>query len=700
MKNSNADLSGNTRVSSSETPEALQLFKDFVLAVGTILDLRTLASEITLRLPRLLPCDHCLVLGSNKEHTELHFVAIDRPPVEADAWDKLQDFVITTFNAEDDEIVGPWLQGQPVTTKIDDIQHPGIKWLAETLHTTTLKTLPLMFEDNLIGLIILNNPKIEATNKVDVFVQAATMALKNAQTYTETQDQSNASMHELYILRQIDRELNDNIELDYVFTMTLDWALRFTNAHAASLSLYDQEQDDLRLMHQYGHNLISEDLANMRPHRVGISYRVARSGRAEIIPDVSLDKDFVRVTNFTNSQVSLPVMREDRVIAVITVESKKINGFNDSHVEFVEKLAARAGVAIDNARLFNETERERQKLSHILNNTADIVIVNDTKDHIMLMNPSAYQLFNLHPEQNYAGQSFKDVFAKTALIDAFKRAKKSTGSLTEEIVLDNERTFNINLTHQEDIGWIIVMHDITPFKEMDRLKSELIATVSHDLKQPLSVMNGYTELLLLHNKLDEAGVGFVEMVRKSIQNMRQLIDDLLDLAKIESGIRLDLHPTRLTGLIDECIAALQPGISAKELTVTTELPADLPLVNGDSARLQQIFSNLIGNAVKYTPASGHIIVKAEQQDNSVQVDIQDDGLGISPNDQAHIFDRFYRVRRPETDSIEGTGLGLAIVKSLIEAHQGKISLESRLSEGSTFSVTLPALPEKSTEKAS
>src|SRR5690606_19382384 len=112
-------------------------------------------------------------------------------------------------------------------------------------------------------------------------------------------------------------------------------------------------------------------------------------GKSEVVPDVSMDKDFIRVTSFTNSQISVPVTREDRVIAIITVESRKINGFSDEHLEFVEKLAARAGVAIDNARLFAETKREREKLSHILSNTADIVIVTALDDRIILINPAA-----------------------------------------------------------------------------------------------------------------------------------------------------------------------------------------------------------------------------------------------------------------------------------------------------------------------
>src|SRR5690606_9230182 len=168
------------------------------------------------------------------------------------------------------------------------------------------------------------------------------------------------------------------------------------------------------------------------------------------------------------------------------------------------------------------------------------------------------------------------------------------------------------------------------------------------------------------------------------------IDDLLDLAKIESGIRLDLQPVDVKELVDECIEALQPAIMSKAMQVSTQITDDIPPLLADRARLQQILLNLISNAVKYTQPEGRVQVLAEPRDTTIRIIIQDNGMGISPEDQAHIFERFYRVRRPETDSIEGTGLGLAIVKSLVEAHRGKIGLESRLGEGTTFFVTLPA----------
>ena len=171
--------------------------------------------------------------------------------------------------------------------------------------------------------------------------------------------------------------------------------------------------------------------------------------------------------------------------------------------------------------------------------------------------------------------------------------------------------------------------------------------------------------------------------------MRQLIDDLLDLAHIDAGMDLNLEALDLKPLIEDTVAGLRNLAEDKHNALVVAVTADLPLVSVDKKRLRQILNNLVSNAIKYTPAEGHIQVTAEARQDVVVISIEDDGLGISPEDQAQIFERFYRVRRPETDAIEGTGLGLAIVKSLVEAHGGEIGLRSYLGEGSTFFFTLP-----------
>jgi Nif-specific regulatory protein len=208
-----------------------------------------------------------------------------------------------------------------------------------------------------------------------LITETVAISVENGRLHTKTVEKLQANMHEMNMLHQIDRELNDTIRLDHVFNMTLDWALRFTNAHAASLALYDEDRDTLRIHTQYGYEQSPEQLEQIRPaDHGGITQRVARSGRTEIIPDVSMDQDYIIVAPNIHSQMGIPVLREDRVIAVITLESKKLNGFTDDHIEFVEKLATRAP-SRSTTRLFTETARERERLSQILRNIADIVIV-------------------------------------------------------------------------------------------------------------------------------------------------------------------------------------------------------------------------------------------------------------------------------------------------------------------------------------
>ena len=681
------------------------LFQEMILSVGTVLDLDTLLGQLAARVVESLPCDRCLVLTLDDENLALRFGALRTMPQASAETSQFENFDFALYSAEAHAVIDAWMAGQAQHLTPETVTtHRALNWLMSALQTQQMYSVPLTGTNQLIGVLLVDNPHStqpltpELESRLKTLASAGAVTMQNARIYSKTVHQAETHLRELTILRQIDRELNDTIEPQHVFQMTLDWALRFTNAHAASVALYDQDTDELRVMVTYGYDIEQEQLAILRMEQGGIAHRVARSAHAEVIPDTMMDKDFIQGTSLTRSQMSVPVMREDRVIAVITVESKKLNGFADEQLDFVEKLATRAGVAIDNARLFDETAREREKLSHILNNIADVVIVFGLDERLILINPAAVSALRIYPHEVYQGQKFQDVVMNTAVIDAYMRARTSGDPIVEEVQMNNDRTFHMNLIRQENVGWIIVMHDITPFKEMDQLKSELIATVSHDLKQPLAVMNGYIELLLMHRQFDTTGINFLDMVRRSIQNMRQLIDDLLDLAKIETGIHLNLQSLELKDLVEECRDALQPSVLNKALELAIDIPPDLPPLLADRARLHQILMNLIGNAVKYTQPEGWVRVMAESRDKIIRIAIQDNGMGISPEDQAHIFERFYRVRRPETDSIDGTGLGLAIVKSLVEAHKGKISLESRLGEGTTFFLTLP-VASQSEEKA-
>ncbi len=722
MTNTDTNLTDKTQkpmVVQSQKPKSnmltirLQKTQVMITKLALIDDLNALVQTLVEDVHTLTGYGDVLLLLMNEETTELSFSAITQntssePETTTDEplnpqQERLKNVYINTFNT-DDAMLEKVLDNKAVLiepSKIPSETKSPLGELAKVANFSKMCVQPLQVNDAVIGVLI-----IELSSKDTLSVEDHTLMqllsanlaviIHNRRKHAQTVEQLADKMREMSILQQIDQELNDTIELNTVFNMTCDWALRFTNADSASISLYYELTDTLETMFNYGYSITDEEIEALRGNsKSSIAYRVARTGRAEVVPDVSIDMDYQQVEQNIVAQMSVPVLREERVIAVLTLESKKLNAFTDAHLNFVKNLTNRAAVAIDNARLYNESEHERDKLSHILRNIVDMVIVINPEGKILLMNQSAMSALRLYSASEHLGQVFDEVIQFRPLVDLYKRARDSQESMTEEITLPNNRVYYTKAEHHEGIGWILVMQDVTPYKEMDKLKGELIATVSHDLKQPLSVMRGYLDLLQMKNQFDTSSENFINMIDRSILNMRQLIDDLLDLAKIESGIDLNLSPVSLKKLIREVVEINSSRATLKKMAVNVDMPADLLTVEGEENRLHQIFNNLVGNAIKYTPPEGKIDVIAERRGSVIRIEVKDNGLGISPEDQAHIFERFYRVRRPETESIDGTGLGLAIVKSLVEAHHGTIRLESSLGEGTNFIVTLPLADELS-----
>lgn len=649
----------------------LRIAHDVILRLGTILDLPRLIAAIVQETRGLTNCERVEIVQVNEEEGILSLSRSEGVSLYAEY-----------------PAVTAWKGGNLYTATAGE-HFPLAK-------TDAFVGVPLHSETKFIGVLLLENPgslqpvPAEMQALLSAIAPGLAILLRNARQHSETVKSLDTRMFELSIFNQIDRELSDTIDLPQVFDMTLDWAMRYTNANAGSLSLYNQNDDELKFVVDLGYESTPEDMAMLRSvSSGGIAHRVALSAFAELVPDVMTDKDYLELSNSIRSHMSVPVTREDRVIAVISIESRQINAFTEDHINFVEKLAARAGVAIDNARLFTETVREREKLSHILAEVADGVIVVSDDERIILINQAAIAAFRLSPEPDYEGRFLSEVVDDHEFVEVLRATTGLKNKALVEIVLPNGNTYYVDFSPRPDIGWIIVMNDITPLRKTDQLKRDLVATVSHDLKQPLSVMNGYLDLIQMSQKLDTRGEGYVRMIVRSIHNMRQLIDDLLDLAKIDAGVEINMQPVPIASLITDCLEGTKRLADAKAMRVEVDVAPDLPYVSGDPNRLLQVFNNLVSNAIKYTPPEGTIHISAESLKNAVRIKVKDNGVGISPEDQARIFDRFYRVRRPENESIEGTGLGLTIVQKLVEAHHGQIGLESFLGEGSTFYVTLP-----------
>lgn len=632
---------------------------------------------------------HCLILRHDDENASLEYDSLY--PKVIGAPPKIH---INTFNADTASIVNTLLAGNIVgynTSPQDERLAP----LFEIVKVKNVILVPLKSGDNLIAVIVIYDESGSALDasiqhKFAILQPSLSLALEMLFQQVKLNRQAEDVKFESEIFSRIDAELNDTIEINYVFTMMKDWALRFTNADAAALALYDNESETFRIMSQYAFKDTVVTIGGELPQeQAGIMQRVARSGHSEIVPNVTTDSDYYALAEAMHTQMTVPIKREEKVIGILTLLSTKLNGFTDEHLEFAKRLSSRAGVAVDNARLFAETKREREKLSNILRNIAENVIVVGLDHRIELINSSALLAFHLSTDAVYEGKNFADVFPDAQLQVAYQDSVEGDDTVSIELKLPNGRDYHTSIEYHAGIGRIIIMQDITYFKETDRLKTELIGTVSHDLKQPLSVMRGYLDLLKMVNNFDEKSLKYTDNLNFAFNTMQQLIDDLLDIARIEAGLSLELEDVSINDVLARSIRNNTQQANAKEIKLNTDLPENLPFISGDPKRLEQIFNNLISNAVKYTPPEGEVDIYVEVKQTVLRIFVKDTGMGIGAEDQAKIFERFYRVRRPETDSIEGTGLGLAIVKSLVEAHEGKIDIKSVIGKGSTFRVTMP-----------
>jgi PAS domain S-box-containing protein len=369
--------------------------------------------------------------------------------------------------------------------------------------------------------------------------------------------------------------------------------------------------------------------------------------------------------------------------------------FEPSEIDLLSTLASQTAVLVENARLFQSAEGGRRRLAAILASTTDAVLVTDRDDRILLVNPAAERAFGV-AAQTVVGHKIGEAGLEPVLARVFKEPLSSADSeaLTEEVPLPDGHTLYASVSailsaDGERLGRVAVMRDITHFKELDELKSEFVATVSHDLRAPLTFMRGYATMLPMVGELSEQQSEYVEKILQGVSQMNVLIDDLLDLGRIEAGVGLERKPCHLGAIVVEAVDGMRVRAAAKGITLHLESTAGVAVIAGDAALLRQSVMNLVDNAIKYTPSGGRISVGLSVRNNQAVIRVADTGIGIAPDDQVRLFEKFYRVKRRDTASVEGTGLGLAIVKSIVERHEGRVWVDSELGKGSSFYISLP-----------
>ncbi|MGH7402798.1 MAG: ATP-binding protein [Candidatus Rokuibacteriota bacterium] len=432
----------------------------------------------------------------------------------------------------------------------------------------------------------------------------------------------------------------------------------------------------------------------------GLPGRTIRTGRAylvaelDTIPDAAPDLDGVLVRTGLRAALTVPVRRGTEVLGALLF-ARRAAPYTFDDLEVGTLVAAGLSGGLETCRAYQALADERGTLAAVLTSTADAVVMVGQDGIVLLANPAARAMLGVAPEA-MTGRPFLEAVPHEPL----RRLLEAGRPGIAELPLPDGRTAQASLIfvtteYGEPVGLAAILRDITLLKDLDQMKTDFVNTVSHDLKSPIMAIAMTAELLLKGMPAPGGERAYrerCERILRSAKNMTDLVADLLDLGKIEAGLEGAGEPVDLVPLVAEVVKALAAPAEAERIEVVVETPP-AATVRGVRARLSQVLTNLIGNAVKYTREGGRVLVTLEAvADGPIRIRVSDNGIGIPARDLPHVFDKFYRVKNGATAGIPGTGLGLAITRSIVEAHAGRIGVESTEGAGSTFWMELPAGP--------
>ncbi len=500
-----------------------------------------------------------------------------------------------------------------------------------------------------------------------------------------------ARLEELNNLLKVSQAVANNLEAGEAIRPILEAAMG-EGAACARVILPEEVVLDLQFDRSIvlGYGPLSEKYAYLD----GQIFELMRTQDMMSIPNTSR----IRRLNFPvggvqpGSLVAVALHRENRYYGALWVAYEHAHNFSEEEIRFLGTLANQAALAASNARLYASAEIGRQRLEAVLVSSPEPVLVIDEKLRLLLLNSAAMQVPGLI-HSSTPGEPVQNIIDQPQLLELITR-KRDEKITSIEITLPNNRVFfaSVSLVTASNhlVGKVCVLQDITHYKHLDTLKSDFVETVSHDLRSPLTLMRGYTTMLQMVGELNDQQKAYAGKIISGVDSMTHLINNLLDLGRIDTGIALRIEPLVAQDVVEQVLATLQPQAAQKNIRLTVEDGNLQPVhMEADRALLQQGLYNLVENGIKYTPLGGSVKVRLVSRAETVVFEVHDTGIGVAPLDLPRVFEKFYRSGRREAYQLRGTGLGLAIVKSIAERHKGKVGVESQLGRGSMFYIEIP-----------
>jgi signal transduction histidine kinase len=494
-------------------------------------------------------------------------------------------------------------------------------------------------------------------------------------------------LEQLSLLNRISDELNTDLYPDRMLRRVLDLTVAHLNATTGSVKQFDHHN---RVSNYILQQEVSSELADRIVGTVlteGFAGWVLNHGEGDVIYDTHQDSRWVVYDDQpydVRSVIAMPLRRRQRVIGVLTLAHEKPNQFKRSDLALLNAIAGQAAIALENAQLFRQTEQERIKLSAIINSTQDAVLVTTLKNETILLNPAAQELLQVNGQPTQ-GQPISELTCNEELLKLLSPKSPSSG----EVPFPDGRTMWATVVEIPEVGRVMVLRDISAFKALDKMKRDFVAAFTHDLRTPLATVKGYIELVRMDGPVTTRQEEDLEGMTRAANLMKSLIEDLLELSRLERLEALTRENVDLETVVQTSINAIKPFAQSKKIDLVLNETRSGLIVEGNIVLLSRAVGNLIDNAIKYTQTGGKIHIKLGQNNNHhATIAVVDNGPGIAVKDLPRVFEKFYRAR-PELDDIPGTGLGLAIVKTITEQHGGQVWVESQPNVGSTFTISLP-----------
>jgi PAS domain S-box-containing protein len=512
--------------------------------------------------------------------------------------------------------------------------------------------------------------------------------------------QQNRLLHE-EIKRRIDQisainTVSATVGVSLDLNVVLDTALRIISdvvgAEAAGISLIDEQTEEVVLRAQLGwiHDFV-EDNPMRIPMGRGMSGEVIMEDKPIWRNDLTDDETYA-VPRFGEEQfrslVMAPMHARGKIIGILSIMSYKANQFDDAVVTVMTAIADTVGVFIENARLHEKHVENENRLRAILHSSADGILATDQNSRISLINYTGAQMLDVHA-RDLIGVPLREADIQVRVRDKLLLALGNTEEQlqTFRVTLETGRELSVLVSPvridqqvdkigQQRDGWVIVLQDITHLREAELARVQFIQAAAHDMKNPLGVTQSSLAMLQSMIKSDDASIQEIfDIAQKGMQRLQRLIDNLLEIEKIQSGYGFHQEAVDIREMVFEIGAQVRPLLMQKAITFDTLVADNVPIDwTLDRDWISRAIYNYLENAAKYTGDGGHVTCRVYLHEADLCLEVADDGPGIPAQAQSRLFDRFYRVE--ERLDVSGSGLGLAIVKSVAEAHGGYVYVKS------------------------